>query len=442
MRTSMKLRKNLKFDDLIDVLKANFSKIPEKRSEAHLGINIKDVMMSAFACMYFKDPSLNQFQKRLQDSRHQNNLKNMFGVEHIPSNNRMTEVIDTVSFGVFREIFIDYFKRLQRGKVLDIFKSIGDTYLLCLDGKEYHTSENIHCDDCNQRRQKDGNICFFHSFLGAVIVKPGIKQVVPLMPAEITKQRHKNKQGSELEAAKTFLKDFKIEHPKLKVTILGDSLFSKNTFIKLISSYNLEYLLTVKPGDHKYLFTYMDNSNTSKSMEYIDEKGLNHCFSWENNVPLFAAAESVKTNFCRYVKRNSTGDIAYQCTWVTSHEINHSNVQEIVKSARARWKIENECFNTLTNQGYNVEHNYGHGNENACFNYCLLTLLSFYITQIFELTCKLYQQFRKHFSSKCHMNEVLRSLMSIFIVSSWEALLYYWIYKNETDKMFVVADPP
>ena len=85
----MKLRKNLKFDDLIDVLKANFSKIPEKRSEAHLGINIKDVMMSAFACMYFKDPSLNQFQKRLQDSRHQNNLKNMFGVEHIPPSVRL-----------------------------------------------------------------------------------------------------------------------------------------------------------------------------------------------------------------------------------------------------------------------------------------------------------------------------------------------------------------
>ena len=30
---------------------------------------------------------------------------------------------------------------------------------------------------------------------------------------------------------------------------------------------------------------------------------------------------------------------------------------------RARWKIENETFNTLKNQGYHFEHNYGHGEQ-------------------------------------------------------------------------------
>ena len=33
----------------------------------------------------------------------------------------------------------------------------------------------------------------------------------------------------------------------------------------------------------------------------------------------------------------------------------------LMRGARVRWKIENETFNTLKNQGYHFEHNLGHG---------------------------------------------------------------------------------
>jgi hypothetical protein len=35
----------------------------------------------------------------------------------------------------------------------------------------------------------------------------------------------------------------------------------------------------------------------------------------------------------------------------------------LMRGARARWKIENETFNTLKNQGYHFEHNFGHGDQ-------------------------------------------------------------------------------
>jgi hypothetical protein len=42
-----------------------------------------------------------------------------------------------------------------------------------------------------------------------------------------------------------------------------------------------------------------------------------------------------------------------------------NDVEPVMRGGRARWKIENETFNTLKNQGYNFEHNYGHGKKSG-----------------------------------------------------------------------------
>ncbi|MFN8458864.1 MAG: hypothetical protein U0401_30145 [Anaerolineae bacterium] len=53
------------------------------------------------------------------------------------------------------------------------------------------------------------------------------------------------------------------------------------------------------------------------------------------------------------------------------------NLFDLMRGGRARWKIENETFNTLKNQGYNFEHNYGHGPQNLSVNFALLMMLAF-----------------------------------------------------------------
>jgi hypothetical protein len=61
-------------------------------------------------------------------------------------------------------------------------------------------------------------------------------------------------------------------------------------------------------------------------------------------------------------------------------------VSVLVSGGRCRWIIGNECFNTLKNQGYHLEHNYGHGETFLSFNMYLLTVLAFFLHQIQELT--------------------------------------------------------
>ena len=84
-----------------------------------------------------------------------------------------------------------------------------------------------------------------------------------------------------------------------------------------------------------------------------------------------------------------------------------------------------ECFNTLKNQGYFIEHNYGHGKKNLSFNFLVLTLLAFFSHQIAELTDKLYQACREKLGSKRHLWETVRSAIKWFIFETMEMLFAF-----------------
>ncbi len=94
-----------------------------------------------------------------------------------------------------------------------------------------------------------------------------------------------------------------------------------------------------------------------------------------------------------------------------------------MKAARARWKIENETFNILKNQGYNFEHNYGHGNKNLSNNMAILMTHAFLVDQIQEICCKIFQEIRDKAGSRKSMWEAIRSFFSVLPINSWAALL-------------------
>ena len=63
-------------------------------------------------------------------------------------------------------------------------------------------------------------------------------------------------------------------------------------------------------------------------------------------------------NFLEYIEIDPEGNKQYVNTWVTDIELSTENVNKFMRGARAKWKIENETFNTLKTQGYHLEHNY------------------------------------------------------------------------------------
>jgi hypothetical protein len=235
------------------------------------------------------------------------------------------------------------------------------------------------------------------------------------------------KQDCEMNAAKRFVSQVKEGFPRLGLIIGGDSLFSRQPIIELILSKKMHYLFVAKSSDHTYLMDYIEAYKELPSFSFEDDKGRTHVYEWMNDVPLNGREDSIKVNFfrCFVIGLDKEGNekVVYKNSWVTDLTVSEMVIKTLVKAGRCRWKSENEVFNVMKNHGYCMERNYGHGKKNLCFNFYLLTLLAFFMHQIFELTDTLYKKCRVKFGSKRHMWETLRAYIKIIVYDSWESLL-------------------
>lgn len=423
----MKSKKHLSFGSLRNALSSLFCRLPDNRQITKTNYHIHDAMMSGFACMFFQDPSLLQFQKRLREEKNIDNLQTLFGVKDIPKDTQMRDIIDEVDSDNLCPIFKEFFFRLQRGKHLQQFQLLPGLYICSIDGTQYFYSENVNCPNCLTTRHRDGRITYSHKVLQAAIMHPDMRQVIPLMPEEIRNTDGNIKQDCETNAAKRLIPKIRKDHPQLGLIIVGDDLFSKQPFISDVLSNHMHYIFVAKPKDHTLMMEYIEASNKINEMRIQDKKERIHVYEWINDVPLNGNEDSINVNYFQYkiISKDINGNekVNYKSSWVTDFKITKENVKTLVRGGRCRWKIENECFNTLKNQGYYIEHNYGHGSKNLCFNFFLLTLLAFYFHQIFELIDHLYQACRRKFGSKRHMWETLRTYIKILIFETWEYLL-------------------
>lgn len=426
---SMKLKKHLNFTELRKKLSNIFRAIPDWRQPHKVKISIHDTLMSGLACMYFQDPSLLQFQKRLQERHQRSNLQTLFEVKDIPKETQMREIIDEIDAEIFRPAFKDYYLRLQRGKYLEAYQLFPGRYYFPIDGSGFFSSENIHCERCLTKKYGEKHKTYSHQILQGGIMHPDKAQVIPFMPESICNGDGEGKQDCEANAAKRYIKKIRKEHPQLDLIIGGDSLFSRQPTIEVILAERAHFILSAKPEDHKYLMEWINAYKKLPTLQYHDEKGILHIYEWMNNVPLNGREDSINVNFFRYqmikIDEKNQEKIIYRNSWVTDFLVSQANVKTMVRGGRCRWKVENEIFNTMKNQGYYAEHNYGHGKKNLCLNFYLLTLLAFFMHQIFELTDAQYQGCRKKFGSKKHFWETVRSYIKIIVFETWDSLLAF-----------------
>jgi len=80
-----------------------------------------------------------------------------------------------------------------------------DSLLLALDGTEYFSSQTIHCASCLHKVHRNGSITYFHQMLGAAIIHPDQRAVIPLMPEPIVNRDGTDKNDCERNAAKRLL---------------------------------------------------------------------------------------------------------------------------------------------------------------------------------------------------------------------------------------------
>jgi Transposase DDE domain len=420
-----KVRKHLSADALFSSLRTSFSDIAEHR-QGTPDIPLADALMSAFAMFSLKAPSLLAFDKE----RTEDNLQRVYGIERVPCDTALREILDPVEPESLRPLFKRVFGTLQRGKALEEMVFVEGHYLLALDGTGYFSSQQIHCASCLETHRRNGTVTYRHQMLGAALVHPDQREVIPLMPEPIIKQDGTEKNDCERNAAKRFITKLRQDHPHLQLIVTEDSLSSNAPHIQWLHDHNLHYILGVKEGDHPYLFEHVAAAEQAGRITYYDrddaETGLCHRFRFVSDMPLNEANVDLRVNFLECWEWD--GDQVQHFSWVTDLRVNKGTVYPLMRGGRARWRIENETFNTLKNQGYHFEHNYGHGYQHLSVVFAVLMMLAFLVDQVQQLCCPLFQAVWAKLGSKRRLWEKMRALFYDYALESmrhlFEALLY------------------
>ncbi|MFO7643673.1 MAG: hypothetical protein R6W95_04735 [Desulfosarcina sp.] len=146
----------------------------------------------------------------------------------------------------------------QRDKALEKVVWLDGHYLLGLDGKGIYSSAKVSSPYCMKKLRRNGQIEYYQQMLGAAIVHPDQRVVLPLWSEMIIMQDGSTKQGCERIATGRFLVKFRQDHPHLKSVVIEDGLSSNGPYINDLIYHNLRFILGAKPGDHAHLFAQLD----------------------------------------------------------------------------------------------------------------------------------------------------------------------------------------
>jgi len=415
-------RKSLSANGLLQNLKQSFQQITDLRT-GNPTISLDDALMSAMAMFSLKDPSMLAFDQRRQSD--EDNLTRIYGIQNVPSDSSMREILDPVDHEQLRPAFANIFASLISGKALEDFRFIDGHYLLALDGTEHFSSQKIHCDQCLERHHRDGKITYHHQMLGAVLACPGRPEVIPIMPEPIIKQDGETKNDCERNALKRFLKKFRKDHPVLSVIATLDALYANAPVIRDLEKAEMRWIIRVKPDGNRFLFQQVEQfAEQGSTIEFdaVGSDGIHRRYRLAKNVPLNESNLDVLVDFLEVIEPHKSGQRCFVYIVDPRLKLNQTRSEPLMQAGRVRWKVENEAFNTLKNQGYHFEHNYGHGHRNLAVVLAQLMMLAFLVDQVQQLCCPLFAAALEKCHSRRRLWEAMREVYHQFQVTSMQAI--------------------
>lgn len=398
-----------------------FAQLPDHR-RVNSSYSLADVLRSAFAMFSLKSPSLLSFKEQTQQE--EKNLKAIYHLQSVPGDTQMRTALDPLAPTPLREIFPKFFNQLNQAGVIKEYEYWKGHLIVSVDGVEHFSSTKVHCDHCSTRTHRNGETSYHHAGLAAVLVHPDQEEVFTLDFEPMLKADGAKKNDCERRAAQRLCQDLDERYVDLQPILVEDALYANAPHLRQIAQYGWLFVLNVKPDSHESLekqFAGRRASGQVKKLRITDPKGINHYFAWTNKLCLCESAVDVTVNYLLYQQTDQQGKVT-RWTWITNIPLNARSVEPVMRAGRARWKIENETFNTLKNQGYHFEHNYGHGKQNLATILALLMFLAFTVDQMMQRCWRLFRQVRGGLRTKAKLWDIVRSLFKVQFFPTMDAL--------------------
>jgi len=421
------------FSTLRGFLEEAITQFPDKRRGKNTRYSMRDVALSAFSVFFTQSPSFLSHQQLMQRHKGGNNAETIFSIRAIPTDNHIRSMLDPVGPSRVFPVYGKVFSLLEQEGTIDSYRSFGNTILVALDGTWFHCSENVFCDQCNWKDHRNGRRTYYHSAITPVIVQPGNNRVICLEPEFIRPQDGKEKQDCENAAAKRWLTGPGLSYVPYGVTVLGDDLYCNQPICVSLLEKGYNFLLTCKYSSHKYLAEWIEACDPKEDLHekvikrWTGKERLYYRYRFAENVPLKDGEDALRVNWAELTIFDEQGNERKRHAFATNHPITEATVISLIEAGRSRWKIENEHNNTLKTKGYNLEHNFGHGEKNLSNLLLTFNLIAFLFHTVLELFDKRYALIRETLPRRDRFFQDIRTLTQYFLFKNWIDLLCFML---------------
>ena len=424
MRTDdpSELSERLSFDHLYSqVIVPFFASLDDGRA-FNASYALLDALKAAFAIYSLKVPSLFQFRTLSQAEDH--NLSTVYRIGNLPSDNGLRKVLDGLDPAALRAGFAHLTEHVKDTGLLQRYVVWQDYVAVSVDGVEHFCSKKVSCPRCLQRRHRDGSVSHYHAMLSAAMVKPGLAEVLPLDHEPLTQQDGEVKNDCERTAVHRLLANYEATHPDLATIFVLDALYACAPVVeRLAQNARWRYLIGVKDQGHAHLFAQFDELDSRYQIPWQEWKQgrEEYAVGYANGLELNAANAETEVSMLYAIIRDARHKET-TFTFITNIELDKKNVAQLLAVGRARWKIENETFNTLKNQGYHFEHNYGHGKENLCTVMAYVMMLAFWVDQLQQAANRKFRTLLTTLKTRVKLWDAIRSVFRVVPLRSMDQI--------------------
>lgn len=395
-------------------LNADFQALPDSRYQPLVTYDVRFLCWWGLLLFLLKLQSRRQLDFQLRDAelRVLENVNRLAETEQtsLPVNKTLSHFLGHLGPGPLAQLRTRLLRRLMRNKVLD-FTRLAGAFVIAVDGTGFLSFRQKHCDHCLVHEHESHTV-YLHPVLEAKLVAPEglalsiasefIENTEPLAPRgqlESLASYEKVKQDCELKAFTRLAAELKTAFPQTRLCLAGDSLLACGPVFAECARRDWLYVLTFKQGRTPALWDefqrLLELSPSNRLIVHLPD-GRRQTFRWVNDLEHTDSAKRTHPVHALRCEERAADGATTTFAWATNIRMDRNNVQAIAtRGGRARWKIENQGFNTQKNSGLNLEHAYSTDERVMKAFYYLLQIAHLFL-QMFEMGSLLRQLAKRY----------------------------------------------
>ena len=118
------------FSDLVGSLRQTLAGLPDRRTGQNLSYAMEDFGLGAFAVFFTQSPSFLAHQKAMQTARGANNAQSLFGIQNIPGESQIRQMLDPVAPQSLFPVYDAIYDTLRAQGILQTFRGVHDSTLI------------------------------------------------------------------------------------------------------------------------------------------------------------------------------------------------------------------------------------------------------------------------------------------------------------------------